>query len=246
MPEDWILLALVNSNDRYGINLSDWYRRRPEELKISFGQFHKKIENMEKKNLIKRAKLVVGHHCLTDTGKKKALSIKNELNFKEYYSLISHFPEIELRDRVETIERFIMASLLLLLLYFIGNTPFPFFIVAFPTLMLVLGFLFAAFFAFSLVFFTLNTIRIAFYYVVTLEKETLWKYKEWLWNNKGKIIYPVPAVLIIILSYCIYMVGILSVEQIIGGYILAIIIEIVKEYKNVVAKILKLFSRFKR
>ncbi len=198
---------------------------------------------MEGEGILKRASFVKGNHCLSDKGRKKAIMLKRDLKFVDYYSIISKFPEIELRDRIENLEKFLITSLILLVIYIFAQTKIPPLILQNFFLLIIFLAIFLAFTIFILSYFMVYLIKIVFLCTAGLERDILWKYKEWLWNNRNKFIYPIPAIIVISLLYFIYTMNILDWRAIAGGIALFVIGEILINYKKISAKISKILEK---
>lgn len=242
--DDWILLALKNASERFGFNLTTWYfLKRPNDLELDLDQFNKTIENMEKEGLLQRASQISGNYCLTDRGKKEATKIKKRLKFDDYYFIISKFPEIELKERIETLEVFIIATFLLVLVFYWGKIPVSTYGKNFYIFLGILA-VFTFVFTLSLFHFIFNFVKIIFFWTVSLQRDTLWRYKEWLWNNQNKIIYPIPFLLILMILYVIYIMNIIQWQYMLWGLVIVAISQLITHYKKIVEVFRSIFENY--
>ncbi len=235
-PEDWILITLMNASERTGISLDKWYFiKRPDELEIEHSHFYQIINKMEEDGTIKRASFISGNYCLSDKGKKEAITLKRRLNFNDYYSIISKFPELELKERVQRLEALIIYSAFLVLIINCGKLILQY--ITNPILssaLLLINIFFLLLISYYSIF---NLSNIAFYWVIGLQRETLWRYKEWLWNNKNKFTYPLPAIAIIVIFYVVYIMNIVPWQLIVWGVIMFLITQIAINYNKIVSYI---------
>ena len=193
LQENWVLFALINASERYGINLDVWYSKRPSEMDLDFQKYIKLIKKMEKDGLIKGATQILGNHILTKNGHKKAIKNKRKMKFVDYYSFITKFPEIELRERIETIESFLISAVLFTVAFLWGQQPIYEF-GGFPYLKEISLFIFTLYVGFSALFFTLYSTKVFLFWTMSFKRDTYWVYSEWFWNNKKLFIYPLPAI----------------------------------------------------
>jgi DNA-binding PadR family transcriptional regulator len=241
-PEDWILISLINASERYGIDIHMWYaEERPNELDVSYEQFSTIIDSMETEGLIKKSSYipdeVIGgwNYCLTDKGKKEAIKLKRRLNFNDYYSIISKFPELELKERIQRLEAFIVYLISLSIPVILNNQNLLY--ITNPTLSHAISLITLFFFLLISYYFVFNVSEIIFYWIMGLQRDTLWIYKEWLWNNKNKITYPVPALVIILILYVVYTMNLVSWQLMVWGVILFLITQIAINYNRIVSYI---------
>jgi len=242
--EDWVLLTLKNTSERYGLDLSKWYQtERPDDFEINWNQFTELLDNMEKNGFIKRASSDEVNHCLTDLGKKKAMRLKKILNLEDYYFIISNFPEIELRERIAILESFVITSFILFL--FVGLTKIPF--SSYTSDLNILIAIISAFLFISVLvsyYFALNFIKILIFWIIGIQRDKLWAYKEWLWNNQNNILFPIPALFICVILYLNYRMDIVPWQSIVWSLALIFITYLLFNYTKVVKKLQSLFKKY--
>jgi len=237
--EEWILIALTNATDKNGLYLEGLFlSKHSEKLKANLTQFINKIKEMEEKGLIKKSQEFLSNHCLTKEGRKKLLKVRN---LRGYYDIISEFPEIELRERIENIESFLLAGLLTTILFFIGKIPFIITQDNFPTAIALIS-VYTTLFLFAAVQTYIYLFKIFLFWTFSLKRNTLWVYREWLWNNRNKIIYPIPIVIVIAILYFIYIYNIFPWQAIVGTLALSVVTAIITNLKKVVGIIKRLFG----
>ena len=232
--EDWILLALLNSSEKYGFDLDTWYfHKKPEKLKDNLTQFHNTLKRMKDSDIIKNATEFSENYCLTKEGKKKARDLKGKLKLANYYSLVSQFPEIEIKERIGRIESFLVSLTFLVLLYFIGINSR----LSNDTLSLILLVLYGTMFLSSIIFLITTLTEIIIFWIINLNKNTLWIYREFLWNQRNKIVNLIQGLVVLGIIYAVYTFKIFTLEVISGTLALSIAAHIIINWKNISAKI---------
>lgn len=230
--EDWILLALKNTSERYGLDLTKWYlSERPDEFDIDQAHFFELIDKMETTGIIKNASSNAVNYCLTNMGKKEAMRFKKRFKFDDYYLIISKFPDIELKERIEIIESFLISSIGLFLIILWGEIPSSYYGSDFNVLIVVFFYMIIS--ILIVYYFSFNFAKIIIFWIIGLQRDTLWIYKEWLWDNQNKIIYPLPALVIFIILFGMYYWNIVPLKSIIWGLVLLFISYIGANYKKV-------------
>lgn len=223
--EYWILLALKNVSERYGLNCLIWFNSgRPDEFNIEFEQFDKLLIEMETNGFIKPASLSPANYCLTDKGKKEATRFKKKLKLDDYYLLFSIFPEIELKERIEIFENIVMAAFVLFFtqdyMKIISSSNISDLNIVFVLSVLIFIFIFATF------YFILNFTKMVIFRIMGVQRDTWWIYKEWLWNNQKTIINALILILISVPLFIAYTRNIATLDSIIWGLILFFISKI--------------------
>lgn len=181
--EHWILFALKDASQGYGFNIKKWFLEKPDDFDINNPEFVNLMDRLETEGILKRASKDPNNFYLSDKGKKELTKLKKKLKFKEYIHIISNFPEIELKERIKSLESFIILSIFLavgsvvisglskLFLYY-GNNIFY--------LML-----FVFFFLGIAAYYVGNYLgNILLFWINDWQRETLWEYKEWFWDNQ--------------------------------------------------------------
>jgi len=239
--EDWILLSLLGANKRQGINLTNWFlTKRPRELdKLEPQDFHKIVDKLKADGQMETT-IFEHNYCLTEKGEHIARALKKKLSLTEYKYLISNFPDIEFHIRIQTLEKLVISVAIFIFAYFLGQTPMIF-LGNNVFLMGLLVITYITVLIFSIVYTSFYFVQILFSFFIDLQRDTLWKYKEWAWNNRTKIIYPVPALLVIVTLLTLYNLQLIKWDQngVIISLVLTAIIEIAKNYKKIVAKLTK-------
>lgn len=242
--EDWILLTLRNTSERNGLNLTNWYSlNRPDELELSFPDFSKIIDEMEDNGLLRRASSIGGNHCLTDKGKKEVLQLKKRLDFDDYYYIISKFPIIELRERIETLEFLIITSFGLFWIVLLEEIPLSSHISNLNILFVYLSLIICATFLLSL-YFGSNFSKILIIWIINLRRDKWLVYKEWLWNNQNIIIYPVPILFAFIILFAVYIMDIATMETIIFGLAIFIVCQLILKFKKIINELKSKFEMY--
>jgi len=236
---------LYNADKINGINLEVGPEATKVLLRFRVHDILKTAQNLKERGLIDAAEYITGNYYLTEKGKRLAISIKNKLDYKDYYELISNFPEIEIKDRIENIEKFIIGMIFLsvgtfsllnkLFIIQIGTSfgIYDFILTSIASVLLFLFFLVA----FSLS--SLALMKIAFFYGITLKRDTTWKYKEFLWNNQKNIMYAILALAVIVIVYCL-ATFLLSWNVVIGGIILGIVVDFIINPNRAISRLSKL------
>lgn len=240
--EDWILLTLRNTSQINGLNLTNWYTlNRPDELELSFPDFSKIIDEMEDIGLLRRASSIGGNHCLTDKGKKEVLQLKKRLNFNDYYYIISKFPIIELRERIETLEFLIITSFCLFWIVLLEQIPLSSYINNMKILSVYLSLIICATILLSMSFGSIFA-KILIIWIINLRRDKWLIYKEWLWNNQNKIIYPIPFLFVFIILFAIYIMNIATMKTIIFGLAIFLVCQVILNFKKIINKLKSKFE----
>ncbi len=195
-PEHWILFALKDASQGYGFDIHKWFlSEKPDEFDINNTDFRDLIDKLETQGILKRALREQGNFYLSDKGKKELNDLKRQLKFKEYYHVISNFPEIELKERVKSLESFVLSSIILT----VGSVV----IFRLSQIFSSQGGNIIYFILFLYIFILIASYYVGgslggiiLFWINDVQRETLWKYKEWFWNNQG-IIKKVISVLFI-------------------------------------------------
>lgn len=233
--EYWILLALKNVSERHGLSLLSWYHTGiPDEFDIGYRQFLELLDEMETNGLIKPASQKE-NYCLTDKGKKEATRFKKKLKLDDYYLLFSIFPEIELKERIETFENIVMAAfgLFFTMDYIKRVSSFNISDLNIVLILSVLIFIYV----FATYYFIINFSKMIVFRIMGLHRNTLWIYKEWLWKNQNKIIYTLTFLIVIIPLFIVYSMNIVQLDSIIWGLTLLGISQIILEREKIHEKI---------
>ena len=156
----------------------------------------------------------------------------------EYHSLITFFPEIELREKIKSIEKFLLVSVFILISYLFINNIIKFFS-GYPDIIAWSLLIYLAFIGLLIYYFSFFLAELIFFYIADLQRDVLWKWKELLWNNRKKIIYPIPLFVVILMVYVVYSMHIVDIGTIILGLAIIIIELILINYKKIVAFISK-------
>lgn len=242
--EDWILLALKNASERNGLDLNKWYTfYRPDELELSFADFSKIVDEMEDNDLLRRALLTGENHCLTDKGKKEVIQLKKRLGFEDYYYIISKFPIIELRERIERLEFLIITSFGLFWILILEKVPLSSYISNLNILLVYLSLIICATFLLSM-YFGSNFGKLLIMWIINLRRDKWLVYKEWLWNNQNKIIYPIPILFAIIILFALYIMNIATMESIVFGLAILIVGQLIFNFKKIINELKSKFERY--
>lgn len=233
--EDWILIALINASERHGGDLGKLLFSIPGELNIDQNQFFEILSKMEKEGIIRRASSGSVNYCLSEKGIKDAIRLKRRLNFNDYYFLISKFPEIELKERIETLEAFSVSSFFLIITAYAITTIYK--INANANIVFLMGLIYTIILILSIISFSTNFATLFLFRILSYKKNTLWIYKEWLWNNKDKIIFPLPASFILLILYTVYKMDLVSWQTILWSLIVIGVSIIVTKYNEIVSKL---------
>ncbi len=143
---------------------------------------------MEKDGLIKTAIEVKGHYCLTEKGRMALLNLKKK-PYKEYYKLLSYFPDFQTNVKIENIEKFILSAIATLIFYFIATEvkiPLPNQVFATIVSLIIIA-LFLVAYIYSLVFIS----NILWSYLETLKQDTFIRFRGFLWHYRKIIVYAV-------------------------------------------------------
>ena len=159
---------------------------------------------------------------LSDKGKKELANLKRQLKFKEYYLIISNFPEIELKERVKSLEYFILSSIILIIgsiVIFRLSQIFPSYggNIIYSILFLYIIILIASYY----VGFSLGGIIL--FWINDMQRETFWKYKEWFWQNQGIIKKGISSLIIIVVIVLFDYLQLSSLENSIVLIVIGII-----------------------
>lgn len=237
-----ILIALLNASTRHGINLTDWYDTKiSDEMKINHESFLKKIKELEKNDLIKNALFNVNNHCLTEKGKIEALRLKSAVPLKDYKKIISIFPDIEMRDRISNIERFLLSITSILIISYLASTlsKNPNHISPNIVNFVVIIFLFLIIIDFS--FLTSSLIKMFFFFTIDLKEDVFVRFRYWLWRNREAL-----AMLVVVLSIIFVLVSVktfiypqISNEQIAASVILGIVVYLITNFQHIKNKLSK-------
>lgn len=202
-PEHWILLALKDASQGYGFDINKWFlSEKPDEFVINNTDFRNLIDNLERNGIIKTALRESANFYLSDKGKKELDGLKKELKFKDFYHVISNFPNIELKERVKLLESFVLSSIILT----VGSVVILRLsqIYSFPSSNIIYFILFLYFFIIIASYYVgYNLAGIILFWINDVQRETLWKYKEWFWNNQD-IIKTVSSGLFIIVIIVVF------------------------------------------
>lgn len=239
--EDWILIALINASERYGVDLGKLLSSIPDEENIGQDQILKIIDKMEMDKIIRRTSSASVNYCLTENGKKDVIRLKRRLKFNDYYYLISKFPEIELKERIETLETFTISSFFLIFSSSVITTINR--INANENVVFAIGFFWSIILMLSIIGFSNNFAKLFVFWILNYKKNTLWIYKEFLWNNRNKFIFSLPAAFILIILYAVYEMDLVSWQTIVWSLIVIGLSRIVTKYNEIVLKLSELVEK---
>ena len=80
-------------------------------------------------------------------------------------------------------------------------------------------------------------IKILLVWIIGLQRDTLWIYKEWLWNNQNKILYPIPALCVIVVVYALLNMNIIPWDGLILSLLMLAIGLLITNYGKIVKKL---------
>lgn len=234
----------MNSTKRYGTDLSSWYNsKRPDDLEIDSTHFDKLIGKMESEGLIESATINLECHYLSDKGKKEVIKLKRKLNFNDYYFLISKFPEMELKEKVETLEAFIITSSGLFLIFELWKIPISSYVKNFNIFLVIISiFLFIS--LLISYYFGQYFSKILIFWMINIRRDKMWVYKEWLFNNRSKIIYPLPVLFVFGISYVLYIMNIAQWQSIVLALVMIVVSAIILNYKKAVEVLQSVFEKY--
>lgn len=187
---------------------------------------------------VKNATQFSGNYCLTDSGKKETIKIKRRLNIVEYYSLISKFPEIELRERIEALEYFAVASFFSATFIILINRIIFFDALRGDVYVALATMSFLSLIAIILSYHLVQAfLKIILVWIIGLQRDTLWIYKEWLWNNQNKILYPIPALFAIAVALVFLNMNIIQWDGLVVGLLMLALTLLITNYEKIVKKL---------
>lgn len=229
-----------DASQGYGFDINKWYFEKPDEFNINPAKFQELIDRLEKDEIIKRASKEPINYYISDKGKRELTTLKKQLKFKEYYLIISNFPVIELKERVGYLENFIILSISLVVM--IGLNSFV--SQHINNISYLILFLFFSLFIFIVSFYVgFNLGSIVLFWIISMQKETLWKYKEWLWNNQNKIIGVISVLFIIFIIFLLDYMQLSKLKDSIVIIVLGLIVYWISERKKINEQILLKFRK---
>lgn len=92
-------------------------------------------------------------------------------------------------------------------------------------------------------YFTFNFIKIMFFWIVSLQRDTLWIYKELLWNNRTIIFRSIPVISVLLIVYVLNKIMDIPWQSIALGLFMIIIGIFVKDYNKIVSAIQSSFEK---
>jgi hypothetical protein len=107
-----------------GINPSNLYFDRPENIEVGYEKFFQIFKNLEKRKYISRTSFVGGNYCINEMGEEyigKLLKKLKKRDYNAYYSLLEYSPIIELKEKIRSIQNFIINGIILSALIFLIN-----------------------------------------------------------------------------------------------------------------------------
>ncbi len=236
-PKDWILIVLLKrASEKYGINLSNFYNERkiPLEFKVKNSTaFFKIDDSLEKEGFLEKVGVQRENHRLTNEGKKKALKQEEKMSLETSFYIISKFPEIELKDRIERIESFIVSSIFLIFFHTLMSKVIEKNISFSPWIMaLYLGVVFYLVLSLYKDFLTMT-----FLWTIRFQRSGLWKLKNIVWDNREKIMW---VVIVITVVGIIHIVRTLNEDignQVVSGTVVAGILLLISNYEKIKEKL---------
>lgn len=199
----WIFMALLNASEKHGTDILKWYlSKSPSELDGRQDDLFKKIDEMEEDGFIKKTSYGAVNYSLSEKGKKEAIKLKKKLNFNDYNYLISYFPEMELKDKVETLEAFILGTVSLFLLLKFIELPISSYVVGTNYFILLSIYSIVLFLTSS--YLGQNLFMILFYWFNSFERNNLWIYKDWIWKHQTNIAKYLTYLFYVIIIFILY------------------------------------------
>ena len=81
-------------------------------------------------------------------------------------------------------------------------------------------------------------------WIINLRRDKWLIYKEWLWNNQNKIIYPIPILFAIIILFALYTMNIATVESIVFGLAIVIVGQLIFKFKKIINELKSKFEMY--
>jgi hypothetical protein len=220
-PEVWILLALKDASQEYGFDINKWLQfEKPKEFDIHFTNFQSLIDGLEEKGILKRALKEQVNFYLSEKGKKELAALKKQMTFKEYILVISNFPIIELKERVKSLESFVLSSIILgigsVVLFGLSQILISYG----RNITYVILFLYFVFTIIASYYIGNNLGIIILFRTNDMRKETLWIYKEWYWDNRDVINKVITGLFTIII---IGLLDYLQISTVINSFVLLLL-----------------------
>jgi len=136
----WILLALSKSSKKEVDVTHLYYKEKPDFFDLGFDEFWQCLRDLEKQGHIQlNKKYLSPQYTITEEGKKELRKLKNSNSF-EYEEMLRCFPELELKDRIKNIEKFIFGIVIFAFSFYIlttENVQTPFLKTVLPTSLLI-------------------------------------------------------------------------------------------------------------
>lgn len=219
----WILLALSRSSDKRGVDITKlFFSERPDIINFDFNQFLEHLKSLENDGYIKRnEKSFTPTYFIT---KKAERELSKNINSDAYIKVVKYFPDIELKNRIETIEGFIfsvgvlIAVYLTLTNYTINNSM---------VLAILIGILLLSFGMVGQYFTNISNLSVEKYKI-----KLIYKLNDFIEDNKHWLGYGIVVIFTIFGIFLLKKFGFTN-NQIIGGIVLELILLLLLNIKKI-------------